>query len=68
VGASPRSSQQGCRSRRWETSAVNCPFGRLAYRPGRNAPQAVDEVGALLEIHKSRFDERDVKTESRLNH
>jgi len=31
VGASPRSSQQGCRSRRWETSAVNCPFGRLAY-------------------------------------
>src|SRR6516225_10728558 len=27
----PRSSQQGCRSRRWETSAVNCPFGRLAY-------------------------------------
>src|SRR5262244_238519 len=29
--ASPRSSQQGCRSRRWETSAVNCPFGRLAY-------------------------------------
>src|SRR5215468_1618267 len=31
VGESPRSSQQGCRSRRWETSAVNCPFGRLAY-------------------------------------
>jgi len=30
-GASPGSGQQGCRSRRWETSAVNCPFGRLAY-------------------------------------
>jgi hypothetical protein len=25
------SSQQGWGSRRWETSAVNCPFGRLAY-------------------------------------